>query len=126
LVVIVISLFIAKTMHHQDICSILRILDDYFLLLPDYRPSTIKCKKIQADRSNAIIISRELKNGFLDVEINGQNEDDDDVDIIYCKKKSQKEYDKKIQINCNNFTFERVRQSIRDLVIYDTEQCIDT
>jgi hypothetical protein len=113
-------------MHHQDICSILRILDDYFLLLPDYRPSTIKCKKIQADRSNAIIISRELKNGFLDVEINGQNEDNDDVDIIYCKKNSQKEYDKKIQINCNNFTFERVRQSIRDLVIYDTEQCIDT
>ena len=109
-------------MHHQDICTILRILDDYFLLLPDYRPSSIKPKKIQSDRSNAIVITRELKNGFLDVEINGQHEDNDDVDIIYCAKNSKKEYDKKTQISCNNFTFERVRQSIRDLVIYDRNQ----
>ena len=110
------------SMHHQDICNILRIVDDYFLLSSPHTSSTIKCKKMEFDRSNAIIIGRQLKHGFLSIEINGQDKDNDDVDIIYNKIESNKEFDKKVQISCNNFTFDRVRLAVRDIVVYDGNQ----
>jgi hypothetical protein len=106
-------------MHHPEISNIVRILDDYFLLSFPDSSSTIKGKKLDWGSEDSIVISRELTNGRLEIHIKGENQDDDDLDIVYYQKESENLFDKRLQISCDDFSLDTVRKSLRDIVIYD-------
>jgi hypothetical protein len=55
----------------------------------------------------------------LEIHIKGENQDDDDVDIIYYRKGSKDKFDSRLQIKCEDFSIGLVRTAIRDAIIYD-------
>jgi ribosomal protein L14E/L6E/L27E len=107
-------------MHHPEISSIVKILDDYFLISSPDSSSTIKGRKLDWGNEDSIVICRELTNGRLEIQIKGENEDDNDLDVIYYQQGSNQLFDKRLQISCDNFHIETVRRAIRDVVIYDS------
>jgi hypothetical protein len=106
-------------MHHPDISNILKTLDDYFLISAPDSLATVKGKKLEWGNDDSLVISRELKNGRLEIHIKGQDEDDDNLDVVYYQQGSTEAYDKTLHIKSDDYNIEVVRKAIRDLVIYD-------
>jgi hypothetical protein len=106
-------------MHHPDICNVVRIIDDYFLIAFPDSSSTIKGKKLDWGSEDSLVISRELRNGRLDIQIDGEDKDDDSINVVYYQQGSTNVYDKKLEIGSDDFTLTKLRKAIRELVIYD-------
>ena len=106
-------------MHHPEICKIVQILDDYFLISLPNSSSTIKGKKSSWGNEHSVFISRELKNGRLEIEIKGEDKDDDDTKITYYQQGSSNDWDKVVEIRSDEFTLEAVQAGIRATVLHD-------
>lgn len=105
-------------MHHPEISKIVSILDDYFLISSPNSSSTIKGKKSDWGNENSVFISRKLINGTLELEIKGEDRDDNDMNITYYLDNSSKSYDNRVEIR-GEFSLESIQSGIRASVIYD-------
>jgi hypothetical protein len=105
-------------MNHQQISKIVKSLDDYFLVSSPNSSSTIKGKKSDWGNENSVFISRKLINGTLELEINGEDKDDNDMNINYYLEGSSNSYDKRVEIR-GEFNLEAIQSGIRASVLYD-------
>ena len=110
------------SMHHPEISCIVNILDDYFLISMPDTSTTIKGRKIEFGNEESIVICRDLTNGRLEIQIKGEDEDDNDLDIVYYQNSNTHGFEKKLPISSDNFTLETVRKAIRDVVLHDRNQ----
>jgi hypothetical protein len=110
-------------MHHPDICNILLIVDDYFLLIDD-KNSTCQIKPIVDNSEDdepklGIKISRKLLNGYLHTLIWGENQDSDNVIFSYSSELNSNQYLESIEIECSDYCIDSVRNAVRDLLKLD-------
>jgi hypothetical protein len=108
-------------MHHPEICNIVRILDDYFLLLDPESRCTIQGRKADGGNDDSVFIRRDLKNGYLEVEIDGNDKDDDRVQIRYYRSGSQRQWDLRESVSDDNFSLGAVRKVVRQVVLFDAQ-----
>jgi hypothetical protein len=106
-------------MHHTEMSNVVRILDDYFLISMPNSSSTIKGKKLDWGSEDSLVICRELTNGRLEIQVKGEDKDDNDLYVIYYQKGSKKMFDKRLEISDADFSLQIVRKAIRDVVLYD-------
>jgi hypothetical protein len=106
-------------MHHLHISSIIKTLDDYFVISDPKSLTAIKGQKLDWGSDNSLVISRQLKNGRLEVHIKGEEKDDDNLDVIYCQQGSTSSWDEKYEVYAEVFDIEQVRKAIRQAFIYD-------
>jgi hypothetical protein len=105
-------------MHHQQISKIVKSLDDYFLISSPNSSSTIQGKKSDWGNEHSVFISRRLINGRLELEIKGEDENDNDMNINYYLDDSSNSYDKRVEIR-GEFNLEAIQSGIRASVLYD-------
>jgi hypothetical protein len=110
-------------MHHPDICNIMLIIEDYFLLVDD-KDSRCQIQSIvnAIDEDNytlGIRISRKLLNGYISIDIFGEGKDDDTVTFNYLKDMNDSTYLKSIEIECSDYCAEAVRTNVRNILIID-------
>ncbi len=108
-------------MHHPEISTIVQILDDYFLMFDPKSTTTIRGGKIGCGNSNSLCITRELRNGRLDIVINSDYEDDNDVVLSYHQHGSKNEHDGQESIESDDFNLENISRSIRSMILYDRD-----
>jgi hypothetical protein len=107
-------------MHHPEISKIVKILDDYFLIALPNSASTIQGRKsMTGGNEHSLFICRDLKNGRLEIEIKGDENDDNDINITYYQQNSSKSWDNRVDIRSDDFTLEAVQAGIRASVLYD-------
>jgi hypothetical protein len=110
-------------MHHPTICSLLSLVDDYFLLI-DGNDSTCHLKPIidntEGNNLNVgIKISRKLLNGYLHTLIAGDGRDSDKVIFSYSSDINTSECLESIEIECSDYSTDRARDAIRDILKLD-------
>jgi hypothetical protein len=110
-------------MHHPDICNIMLIIEDYFMLVDD-KDSRCEIKSIveEIDEDNCILgiqITRKLLNGYMSIDILGQGQDDDTVTFNYLKDLNSSNCLQSIEIECCDYSAEAVRTSVRDILRLD-------
>ena len=110
-------------MHHPDICNIMLIIEDYFLLVDD-KDSRCQIQSVvnAIDEDNytlGIKISRKLLNGYMFVDICGEGKDDDTVTFNYLKEINDSNYLESIEIECSDYCAEAVRTTVRNILILD-------
>jgi hypothetical protein len=122
-------------MHHPDICNIMLIIEDYFLLVDD-KDSRCEIQSVvnAIDEDNytlGIRINRKLLNGYISVDICGEGEDDDTVIFNYFKDMISPDSRSKsieIQIEGSDYCSETVRKTIRNILVMDKasikSQCV--
>jgi hypothetical protein len=108
-------------MHHPEICNIVRILDDYFLLLDPESRCTIQGRKSDRGSEDSVFVRRDLKNGYLEVEMNGEDKDDDSVLVRYYRSGSQNSWDLYESVSDDDFNLGAVRKAIRKIVLFDAQ-----
>ncbi len=113
-------------MHHPDICKIMLVIEDYFLLVGS-DDSTYQIEPINSnlDKSNSqsksvgIRIKRKLINGFVFIEVRGEGQDDDTVRLYYSSEDSNDELLEAIQIESRGYCAEIVRDVMRRILTLD-------
>jgi hypothetical protein len=110
-------------MHHPDICDILLIIQDYFILSTD-TSSTCQIQAIVDDSDEhepkrGIKISRTLLNGYLHATIWELNRDNDTVTFFYAKDLSSVEYLESIEVECRDYSHDTVRAAVRNILTFD-------
>lgn len=110
-------------MHHPDICNIIMIIEDYFMLTTD-KDSKYQVEPIEdTDEDNyptlGIKISRKLSNGYMYVEIRGEGEDDDTVTFNYLQDLSSDRYLESIEIECSDYSSDAVRKAVKNILALD-------
>jgi hypothetical protein len=106
-------------MHHLDISSIVKTLDDYFVISDPKSLTSIKGQKIDWGSDNSLVIGRQLKHGRLEVRIQGEDKEDNTLDVIYYRQGSTNGWEKKCDVHAEAFEIEPVRKAIREIFIYD-------
>jgi hypothetical protein len=113
-------------MHHPDICKIMLVIEDYFLLVgsddPTYQIEPINSNLDQSNshsKSIGIRIKRKLINGFVFIEVRGEGEDDDTVRLYYSSQDSNDELLEAIQIESRAYCPEIVRDVMRRILTLD-------
>jgi hypothetical protein len=111
-------------MHHPDICNIMLIIEDYFLLVDD-KDSRCEIKSIvnAVDEDNYTLglrISRKLLNGYMFIYICGEDEDDNSVTFNYLKDLTNPDRcSEAINIECSDYSSESIRTTVRNILILD-------
>jgi hypothetical protein len=110
-------------MHHPDICDILLIVDDYFLLIED-KNSVCQIKPIVDNSEDdnhklGIKISRKLLNGYLHTLIWGEGQDSDNVVFSYSSELNSNQYVESIEIESRDYCRDTVRNAVRDILKLD-------
>lgn len=110
-------------MHHPDICNIMLIIEDYFLLIDD-KDSRCQIQSVvnAIDEDNytlGIRISRKLVNGYISIDICGEGKDDDTVTFNYLKDINSSNYLESIEVECSDYCAEIVRTTVRNILIID-------
>jgi hypothetical protein len=108
-------------MHHPEISGIVNILDDYFLVSDPKSYSRIKSRSVNDGNEDSIVISRQLKNGWIEVVIWGENEDNNDVTVCYHLNNRDSKLDRSIDIECCDFSLSDVRKAVREMFLFDSE-----
>lgn len=108
-------------MHHPDICDILLIIDDYFLLL-DSADEKSKIEPIiyesdEDDSKRGVRISRKLLSGYLQADIWEMDKDDDTVVFRYADGYCDNVHSIEIE-NCD-YSTEEARGAIRTILKMD-------
>ena len=108
-------------MHHPDICNILLIIDDYFLLMDggdtksQIEPIVDESDEYQPKRG--VRISRKLLSGHLQADIWEMNEDDDTVTFRYSDSCCDDVHSIEIE-NCD-YSRDEVREAVRTILKMD-------
>jgi hypothetical protein len=110
-------------MHHPSLCEIMLIIDDYFILVDD-KGSRCQIESIvdTDDEDNHILgikISRKLLNGYLYIEIKGEDRDSDELTFNYLQDLTADSYLHSIGIECSDYCFDAVREAVRSILIID-------
>jgi hypothetical protein len=110
-------------MHHPDICNIMLIIEDYFMLTDD-KSSRCQIESIEDtdddnERILGIKISRKLLNGHMYVEIRGEGQDDDTVTFNYLQNLNSDRYLESIEIECSDYCTDAVRDAVRSILKID-------
>lgn len=110
-------------MHHPDICQILLIINDYFLLSDNERePAQIDI--IVGDPANhrsqrGISITQVLSNGRLKIYIYGANKDSDEITFKYIADSADEdESGETIEIECGAYA-DNIRDAVRTVLKLD-------
>ncbi len=110
-------------MHHPDICNIMLIIEDYFILVddnqPEYQIEPIPSNSGGSNGRLGIKIKRRLSNGFIQAEINGENKDDDSIHLRYYADADSQKAKSCISIQDGNFCLNSLRDSIRTILKID-------
>ena len=113
-------------MHHAEICIITKIIEDYFLLVdgnhPKYELIPITQQIDNVIYSVGVIIKRKLLNGYLYIEVKGENEDSNDSTFSYSLSDNNDNYLESIEITYGGYFSENVRNAVRRILILDKEQ----
>jgi hypothetical protein len=116
-------------MHHPEICQIMLVIEDYFLLVdnndPTYQIEPVTNKVGDSINSIGIVIKRKLLNGYVYIEIKGDNRDDNTVKISYSLTDNNNEYLKSIGINSYGYTIDQIRDAMRTIFILDKDPIKD-
>jgi hypothetical protein len=114
-------------MHHPDIHDIILAVDD-FLLLSDYQcnweifPVTRE-EHIQPtanqSRMRGLKLRKQLKNGWIDVNIKAEDEDSNAVTLEYLAQLSPKKRIESIRIERREFSSDKVKDVIRKILVLD-------
>jgi hypothetical protein len=118
-------------MHHPDICKIMLVIEDYFLLVSSDN-STYQIEPINSnldesnscDKSIGIRIKRKLLNGFVFIEVRGEGKDDDTVKLYYSSGTSHNDYLECIEIDSRSYCTDQVRNSMRTILTLDKNAAI--
>ena len=110
-------------MHHPDICDIILVIEDYFLVSNDVQS---KCQ-IEAiiDESDeyqpkrGIKISRKLLNGYIHADIWEMDRDNDTVNLKYSVNSDFNSWVDSIDIECCDYSPEAVRTAVRSILKFD-------
>jgi hypothetical protein len=110
-------------MHHPDVCNILLVIQDYFLLL-DNNDSKCQLEPIidDSDDDNRVFgikISRKLVNGYIHALIFGEDRDSDRVIFHYSSDLNSDRYLESIEIECSDYSTDTVRDAVRTLLKLD-------
>jgi hypothetical protein len=110
-------------MHHPSICDIMLIIEDYFILVDD-KDSRCQIESIidTDDEDNhklGIKISRRLLNGYLYIEIKGEDRDSDELTFNYLQDLTADMYLKSIELECSDYSSDTVREAVRAILILD-------
>jgi hypothetical protein len=110
-------------MHHPDICNIMLIIEDYFMLVDD-KDSRCQIKSVvdETDEDNLIFgiqITRKLLNGYISIDICGEGQDDDTVTFNYLKDINSSNYLESIEIECSDYSAEAIRTTVRSILKLD-------
>jgi hypothetical protein len=110
-------------MHHPDICNIILIIEDYFMLVDD-KQSQCQIESIidtdDEDNQNlGVKISRKLLNGYLYIDIMGEDRDSDQIKFNYLQDLTANNYLKSIEIECSDYSSDTVRAAVRAILILD-------
>jgi hypothetical protein len=113
-------------MHHPEICLITQIIEDYFLLVDDSDPKyeliPITQKIDDIIYSIGVTIKRKLLNGYVNIEIKGQKQDDNAVTFLYSLSENNDKYLESIELDgCGDFV-DKIRNAVRRILILDKEQ----
>ncbi len=110
-------------MHHPDICNIMLIIDDYFLLLDNDKPAYQLEPVFNNSNPNipvfGIKIKRQLLNGCIHAEIYGQDEDDNTLALRYYLDESNNKPKKSITIENKMFYDKALRDAVRTILTLD-------
>jgi hypothetical protein len=110
-------------MHHPDICHIMLVIDDYFILVDDSNPN-YSIKSLVNDSQNGcrvlgVNISRQLLNGYIHADIFGEGKDDDTITFKYYSKTNADKPIKCIGINDKEFSDYYIRDAVRTILKLD-------
>jgi hypothetical protein len=110
-------------MHHPDICKIILVIEDYFMLVAD---NNIKCQiePIIDDTNDdectyGVRISRKLLNGYIHASIWGESQDSDRVIFNYSSESNAYDYLESIEIECSDYSTDAVRDAVRSILKID-------
>ena len=110
-------------MHHPDICNIMLIIEDYFLLVDDNEPEYQLEPMFNASSSNSsrwgIKIKRQLVNGYIHLEIYGEGKDDDTLLLKYYEHEITDKPKQAIRIESNFYCSDAVRNAVRTILTLD-------
>ncbi len=110
-------------MHHAEICLITKIIEDYFLLVdgnhPKYELIPITQEIDNVIYSIGVIIKRKLLNGYLYIEVKGENEDSNDSTFSYSLSENNDNYLESIEVTRMGYFSENVRNAVRKILIID-------
>jgi hypothetical protein len=112
-------------MHHPDICNIMLIIEDYFLLIDD-KDSRCQIQSVvttddQDNETLGIKISRKLSNGYMIIDICGEGRDDDTVSFNYKQDLTSHTYRESIEVECCDYSTDTVRAAVREILILDKQ-----
>jgi hypothetical protein len=118
-------------MHHPDIHDILLTVEDFLLLSDSQSTWDISPLKYMSEvnhdstfnhvKVKGIRLRRKLKNGWLDINIVGEEEDCDNVAFEYLTKLKPRKRNETIKIENNDFSVDNVRSVIRRILVLDKE-----
>jgi hypothetical protein len=115
-------------MHHPDICDIILIIDDYFLLSAAINA---KCQveaivddSDEHEPKRGIRISRKLYVGYIQADIWEMNEDDDTVTFSYCRETDSGKWIDSTEIESCDYSEESVRSVVRKIIKKDKELAV--
>jgi hypothetical protein len=116
-------------MHHPDICNIMLIIDDYFILVDNSNPNYSIKSLVNASQSGCRILGvniyRELLNGYIHADIFGEGKDDDTITFKYYSKANADKPTKCIAINDNTFSDYAIRDAVRTILKLDKTSMLE-
>lgn len=108
-------------MHHPDICDILLIIDDYFLLVDGADPKSqiepIISEHDEDEYKRGVRISRKLLSGYLQADIWEMDQDDDTVVFKYADSYCENVHSIEIE-NCD-YSRDEAREAVRTIIKMD-------
>jgi hypothetical protein len=108
-------------MNHLDIAKIVQVIDDYFLLFDSESTTSVKAQKKSPGSINGLIISRKLRNGYVEVIIGPYWAEDEAITVYYHKTGSKIDDDGRESITSEDFSSESITNAIRQIILYDCE-----
>jgi hypothetical protein len=112
-------------MHHPEICLIMQVIEDYFLLVgsndPTYYIEKITHRVNNSIDSIGIRIKRKLLNGYVYIEIRGEKEDDNTATFSYSLSPNNDEYLESIKTNTSYCLDNNVRDIMRTIFMIDKD-----
>ena len=112
-------------MHHPEICLIMQVIEDYFLLAgsddPIYQLEPITNRVDNSVNSIGVRLRRKLVNGYVYIQIKGEKEDDNTATFSYSLSPNNDDYLESIKTQGNKSLDDNVRDIMRTIFIIDKD-----
>jgi hypothetical protein len=112
-------------MHHPEICLIMQVIEDYFLLTgsedPIYQIEPITHRVDNCINSIGVRLKRKLVNGYVYIQIRGEKQDDNTATFSYSLSPNNDEYLESIRTDSSKYLDDDVRDIMRAIFIIDKD-----